>query len=192
MTIVVRPASEQRAIATPIEVRRGGDAHSVRARVLTYNREYDSGRLETFAPGVFATSLQRNPDRILLFREHDHAAGAIGTPVAWIDDDTELVGEWRFASTDWAKQAMEVAEQGLFGGVSVGFQPPSDGRGQEWSDDFSRVRWTAARLFEVSLVSIPALEDADILSLRSAGVPRKNPRAEAAKAMLATMRAGML
>jgi HK97 family phage prohead protease len=61
---------------------------------------------------------------------------------------------------------LALARDGVPLGLSVGFQPVED----RWNNDRSLVVRVRARLGEVSVVGVPAYEDARVTSVRADGV----------------------
>lgn len=176
--------------ATDFEIREA-DGQYVEARATTYEQWYDVGPFEEImTEGVFDTSLSRSGDNIKLMVRHDARAMAVATPVEWRKEADGLVGVWKFGSHDAAMAAHTAAREGLFGGVSVGFNPGKGEKDSEWLDK-GRVRRNQARLLEVSLVSVGANPDAILTEVRSAGVPTdvlrrlpKTPRLDDARRIL--------
>lgn len=155
---------------------------------------------EALSPEVFATSLSRSRDRINLHVQHDIEKVAVGKPVEWHPSDTELRGVWKFDTRDEAQEAARLAAEGFLPGLSVHFIPGKKAGDNvvdthEGRDRVRRVR--NARLMEVSLVTVPAYEDAHVSLVRGASVSELEqlrelagtPRLDAARALLASLRA---
>lgn len=162
-----------------------------------YGTTIDTGRgfTETMRRGVFDETLSRHADSIKLIVGHDAAVPGVGTPVHWDRNDDELRAVFRFGSHEQARQAAQMADEGMFGGVSVGFLPGrKDGdnivsRGDGGMPHVERVR---ARLLHLGLVTQPAMLDAAVVAVRSAGLPAEfiQPRLFEAQLILERMRSG--
>jgi HK97 family phage prohead protease len=158
--------SEVRQYAT--EVRSNGD--TVRLRLATYGRQYDLGAFtETLRAGVFAKSITEAARALPLHVNHAHDSIPIGKAVEWAGDAETLEASFRFDSRAEAREMARLVGEGYMTGVSVGFAPIAD----SWdrSGEKPHVERREARLLEVSLVSVPAYDDAQVIAVRSAGHP---------------------
>lgn len=124
---------------------------------------------EEFTPGVFAKSVTEAARSLPLLVSHNHDALPVGKAVKWEDTDGGLVGHWQIDSRAEAAEVARLAEEGYLTALSVGFSPVRDSWDRD--ADVPHVRRLEAKLFEVSLVSVPAYDGASILAVRSAGVP---------------------
>jgi HK97 family phage prohead protease len=122
---------------------------------------------EIIAPGAFAQTLQ------------DRKAKGRALPILWQHRTSEPLGVFDVATEDdkglylegrllvdhvpQAKQAHELMKAGALSGLSIGFSVKSDSFDQK-----ERVRtMTAVELYEVSLVTFPANDDARIETVKS-------------------------
>lgn len=116
------------------------------------------GRI-TIAPG--AIELPEDLSRIKLLREHDQAGDPIGYAISIVETDAGLVGVFEVPDTPAAQLALAEAADKLRDGLSAGID----------FDDATKLRLVRAsnasvaasgRLREVSLVVVPAFDDARI------------------------------
>jgi HK97 family phage prohead protease len=180
-------APEVRIAADTFELREvEQDGRFLRGRAAPLGSYRDVGPyLERLDPAMFDQTLQQRGDHIPLMMTHDHENLPIGSAPVWEKSDDELIGTWRFDSRAAAREAYRLADERVLTGLSVGFLP-GKARGSsivEKRDGVTYVDRRAARLLEVSLVAIPAYEDAHVLALRTAGAaalePYRRPRLEA-------------
>jgi HK97 family phage prohead protease len=115
---------------------------------------------ETFARGAFDGV---EPSAVPLLVSHQHAGLPIGRTLTLTNGETALVGEWQLSQTRDADEVIALARDQVPLGLSVGFQPVED----RWSSDRTRVVRVKARLGEVSVVGVPAYEDARVTSVRA-------------------------
>ena len=169
----IRVVPPERRYVDQFDVTTDTDGRYLEAVVTTYGDWKDIGPFhERMMPTVFQQSIDRNGDNIKLIVGHAHRdMPAVGTPVQWSQSDQMLHAVWRFGSHKEADAAHQAAAEGMFGGVSVGFQPGKNDGDNEWSPDLKRVTRHNARLLEVSLVVVPANEDAKIVAVRTMGTP---------------------
>jgi HK97 family phage prohead protease len=114
--------------------------------------------------GCFADTLAARPSsRRPLLWNHD-AGQPIGAELSLAEDGYGLKGTWRLASTGLADEVYSLIKDGTVSGLSIGFLPtdrrPNDRGGYDLH---------AVELLEVSVVSMPALDDARITNVKSRG-----------------------
>lgn len=206
MPIVHSRAPEVRVSDQSFHLRStAADGKYLEGVAVPFDRWQDVGPYdERFQPGVFDTTLSRSPDRVPLLVNHDVSAIAVGRPVEWIKDTDALRGVWKFDSRAEAQEVARMAEDGILTGLSVHFQPgrkKADNtveRVDQADGKTPRMKVTRhnARLLEVSLVSVPAYEGAEISLVRTAGITADladaaagTPRADDARAALQDLRA---
>lgn len=170
---------------------RSQDGRILTGQLLSYGREYDLGRFtETYRPGCFRKSTHEGAKRLPLMIEHGHDRVPVGVSVGWSDAEDALCGTWEFDTRAEAQEAARMAEKGLLGGLSVGYRAIRT----DWSardDGRQHADRREAAILETSLCAIPALEDAGVIAVRSAGPWRQGtPRLDEARAWLASIRAG--
>ena len=164
-------AAEVRTLAeTMLEVR-GTQVRTIVGRAAPYGEIINvAGRFtEEFVPGVFAKSVTEAARALPLLVSHNHDSMPVGKAIKWEDTTDGLVGHWQIDSRAEAAEVARLADEGYLTALSVGFTPVRD----DWDRDapVPHVRRLEAKLFEVSLVSVPAYDEAKILAVRSAGVP---------------------
>jgi hypothetical protein len=104
---------------------------------------------------------------------HDNRAWPIGGSVDWRSGADGLHGVWCLNDLPEAQEAARLARSGELGYLSIGFSP----RQSKWEfagdwdpdlgwDHMDRVTRTESRLLEVSLVSTPAFEEAEVTLVR--------------------------
>jgi len=138
--------AEQRIIAGPIV------PYGVETRVGAYT--------ESFRPGAFQGA---DVGSVPLLVSHRHAELPIGRTLTLTEEPNALVGEWQLSETRDSDEVLTLARDGVPLGLSVGFAPVED----RWNSDRSRVVRVKARLGEVSVVGVPAYEDAKVTSVRA-------------------------
>jgi HK97 family phage prohead protease len=127
------------------------------------------GYTESFARNAFDGA---DPAEVPLLVSHQHAGLPIGRTLTLTDEPSALMGEWQLSETRDADEVLALARDQVPLGLSVGFAPLED----RWNSDRSRVVRVRARLGEVSIVGVPAYEDARVTSVRHAGDPARAPR----------------
>lgn len=127
-------------------------------------------------PTIFLAGSITAPDdlrRVKLLVQHDQSAAAVGYMTDLTDSETAAHGVWHLPAGTASDEALAHASNNLRDGLSLGVQL------QDYSfdaDDNLVVR--AATLYEVSLVTIPAFEDARVLDVAAARKDLKMNRAQ--------------
>ena len=132
--------------------------------------------LERITADTFARSIRENPTKVPLLTLHDHKEFPVGKSTGFEHTDAGLVGTWQMDTSERAVEVTRLMREGMITGLSVGFHP--DGDADEVvtdGDGVTRVTRSNARLLEVSAVSVPASAEAQILAVRSAGLPEPVP-----------------
>ena len=135
--------------------------------VVPWAGEYrlPSGVTESFERGAFAKTLQERGDRIPLYQQHESRTTLpVGTSVSWQNTDDGLIADFRMARTERAREVLELAEDGMVSGLSVGFVPIRNR--SEMRGDRQHVVRVEARLDHVGFVAQPAYDDARVLAVR--------------------------
>lgn len=171
----------------------------IEARAIRHEVPNDTGAfIETFTRGVFAGTLSRHSENIPMVMGHDDSQPAVARSVEWRETKDDLVGVFKFQTHAEALRAIDLAEQRAITQVSVAFLPSKKPGGSEWTlvDGVPHVRRNAARLIHLGMVTAPADIEAEILCVRSLGVPEdlvlKTPRLDEARELLERIRAGRL
>ena len=162
-------------IVDGLELRDDDDGHFVRGIVAPYNSPTDIGGeyVETLAPGVFKRSIQHRGDRVGLKEQHGRDRFDIGQSSSWEDTNDGLVGTFRLASTDRAREALTLIREGFLDGLSVGFVPVENRVSNEGGR--RHVERVEAKLDHVGLVHSPAYEAARVLEARDEDAGPFNP-----------------
>lgn len=159
-----------------LEVRSEGGATRLSGR-FPYGAEttLGEGRRERFASGAFRARVASG-ETVFLLAGHDPEkplASTVAGSLTLRDDDEALHIEARVAATtSWAQDALAALAAGLTKGLSPGFRVPSGGDLVTRSGDGLLRTVTRADLFEVSLVTRPAY-DAAQLAARSWNLARQ-------------------
>lgn len=150
--------------AVPGEVnfgRREIDVLAVPYNVATDVYDRDHAYSETIAPGAFGGVAAR-ASRIKVLRDH-HPHRAVGVCSSLdADRDDGLHATLHITATTLGDETLALANDGVLD-VSVGF---SSQGGDRWNQDRSSVVRTNLRLWELSLVPLPAYENARVLAVR--------------------------
>jgi HK97 family phage prohead protease len=110
--------------------------------------------------GAFAKSISERAGKIFLYRAHDHAH-AIGRSTGWQEEPDGLLGSFHIRPAPLGDDVLAELRDGYLPGMSCGFRPIKTRRGKDGATEV-----VEAALMEVSLVSIPAYEGAEVLALR--------------------------
>ena len=156
------------------------DRHTVTGLAAPYDRwtPIAGSYLERFTQDTFWESVTRGSGKKApLLMHHDHRDVPVGKPVSWESTADGLVGVWQLdGDSERGREAHRLAAEGYMTALSVGFQP-GDGDDIDTTGDVPRVTRGPARLLETSMVSVPAVDDARIIKVRSVGLaPRVDPR----------------
>ncbi len=163
---------ERRAFGTQgLEIRDAEQRISAGAVIPYDTPTRIGGYTESFARGAFDGV---EPPEVPLLVSHQHAGLPIGRTISLVDGEHALVGEWQLSQTRDADEVLQLARDQVPLGLSVGFAPVED----RWNSDRTRVVRVRARLGEVSVVGVPAYEDAKVTSVRAdeGGRPPSSPR----------------
>ena len=154
------------AASGALELRAENGGVRLRGR-FPYNAETElaPGRFEIVEPRAFGARIEAGED-VHLLAGHDYdrplASRAAGTlEIRDSDAALEIEAEIR-GSTSWAADFLEAHRQGLIRGLSPGFRVPPGGDRVERRGDGVLRRIERAELFEVSTVTRPAFEAAQV------------------------------
>ncbi len=149
-----------------LEIRTEGGSTRLSGR-FPYNVEtaLGSGRRERFAPGAFRARVAAGAT-VYLLAGHDPEKPLASTEAGSLslrDDDAGLHIEARVSpATSWAQDALAALAAGLTTGLSPGFRVPAGGDTVTRSGDGLLRTVRSAELYEVSLVTMPAYDAAQI------------------------------
>lgn len=139
-------------LETVLEIR-STEAREITGRIVPYGQAITvKGRREAFARGAFAGV---NPADVKLL---DHHGRPLGRMLDLEERDDGAWGTFRIAATAAGDEMLTLVSEGVVTGLSVGFVPGTQAR------DGTHTR--VARLPEVSLVTWPAYETAQVVSVR--------------------------
>lgn len=137
--------------------------------------------MERILPETFATSVSESGHKIPLLMHHEHRQPPIGKALEWRSTSEGLVGVWQMDTAgELGGEAWRLVREGFISGLSVGFQPNPQTDVRDLERAVPHVtRGPGARLYEVSLVTVAAFPEAQILATRTAGLgPVVDPRIE--------------
>jgi hypothetical protein len=152
---------------TDVELR-GGDGRTIFGLAAPFNkpaRIHEHGRTfdETILPGAFARTIAARARKVPLFAQHQSTRLPLG-PVQTLEESIDgLVVTARLSATRDADEVRELVRDGALGAFSIGFSPVREA----WSRDDSRRELYEVKLHEISVVALPAYEDALIAGVRS-------------------------
>jgi uncharacterized protein len=162
--------NERAVFAAEIRVSDDGDGRTVAGIAMPWD-EISHGTPhrggEVFRRGAFKRSLEHHTRAGRLPRlmyAHNGETRPVGLPLKVEESDPGLYVEYRMVNTPAADAALLEVREGVLDALSVGFtavQAPHNRQGVR------EVR--EARLNEVSLVAMPAYENARVLALRGPG-----------------------
>lgn len=195
--MTVKPMPSEIRVATGYELRDiDTKGRFIDVRACRFETPVDVGPfVETHDRGVFDETLSRHERNIPMVLGHDDSVPAIARSTEWRKVGNELIGTFQFGDQEEARRAINLVETRMLTQVSVAFLP---GRGQhdsEWTmlDGVPHVRRNRARLIHLGLVTSPADSEAEVLALRSLGVPdeivKTTPRLDEARKVLERLRA---
>lgn len=149
-----------------LEIKALADSGEIEGYASTFGGEPDAYG-DVIAPGAYADSLT------------DHASKGTMPKMLWQHDRREVIGRWTAASEDGkgllvrgklnmdvqrGREAYALLKDGALDGLSIGY------RIKEYSVDTDTDVWTLEKLdlFEISIVTIGANENATIASVKAA------------------------
>lgn len=152
----------------PMELRRADtSSHVLEGLCVPYGRTttkagHPAG--ERFVAGAFSDAT-RSTAKVRLTDSHipSETRRPVGVATELRDTADGLHGVFRFYDTPEGRGAWENVLEDTYGGLSVGFVADAERRGTDGAREVVR-----AKVFHVSLVDVPAYEDARILAVRSA------------------------
>ncbi|MCK8673281.1 HK97 family phage prohead protease [Rhodococcus sp. HM1] len=160
-----------RTSSADLEIR-GSDGRTVVGIAVPFSqpteiRDYSGEYTETFQRGAFERTIRERGSKVKFLVAHDRLRLPIGRATLLREDTSGLYSEFRVSKTESGDEVLELIRDGALDALSIGFQPIRD----LWSNDRRSVTRTEVKLVEVSAVSFPAFEGAQIL-----GVRQRNPR----------------
>jgi HK97 family phage prohead protease len=141
------------------EIREDGDGMRLEGYAALFNSRSENlgGFTETIAPGAFRASL-KSRNNVFLFWNHETGSPLASTragTLSLVEDDRGLRVSATLANTTLGRDVRELVSTGVISGFSFGFSMPARG-GDEWNAEVTERVLKSVRLFEVSLVSMPA------------------------------------
>lgn len=158
-------------VAGRLEVRADGDGSQIIAGRFPYGveAELSRGRWETFAPRAFASRVSDGEADIHLLAGHDFnrpLASRRAGSLTVNDTDDGLAFEARIspevAGTTHGRDTLALVSAGLSVGLSPGFRLSPDGEAVQRRDNGLLRTVRQAELFELSVVTRPAYESAQV------------------------------
>jgi len=153
-------------VAAPV-----GDQRVITCRCVPYGVEtrvvdfpFGEPYLEVFHPGAFARAAKA-PDRVQVkYAHHSDLASLLGRGLAFTETDDGLDGELAITRGAIGDHALSLVDDGIIGGVSVGFVPLN--RRPKFTETGAVIR-DRCHLEEVSLATSPAYEGAVVTGRRT-------------------------
>lgn len=150
----------------------GGLRKFLEGRAVPYDDPADIGwYTEVHAQGSFTKSIRESAKKLplLLFHDSRSLEAIIGVSDSWTESADGLWGVWRLDDAEHAQRAAKMAEDGLLGFLSIGFQPI---RSETTYDEQDRATVTRleSRLLEVSLTPTPSFQAATVSKVRSSEI----------------------
>lgn len=193
-----RPAQTVIYEAVIDKVGRDGPLTELRGRAVPYGAWTNRGwYMESVAAGAFEKSItEAAATGLPLHLFHDSDRFPVGVSTEWDSRKDALYGVWRLDAGPEAQRAAELARDGLLGYMSVGHAPIRSSweyiGTDEWNPDLGpdhmdRLTRIESRLVEVSLLTVPAFPQAQVLSVAGATrdpevIRRRDDRRPALKA----------
>lgn len=139
--------------------------------IVTIRGETPKAYDETFTLGAFRKTLRERNKPVPLLKSHDYKDWAIGGAEDLTETPEGLVGTWRLSDTERGREAATLIQDGVLGGLSIGFEPLANRvtPGTERRAGRDLVERTEVKLREVSLCTFPAYELAGVTGQRSLG-----------------------
>jgi hypothetical protein len=160
----------------PLRLERSSDGRTLEGCAVPYGEaaEVDDGRgryYEVFEVGAFTRNLKA-PARIELRFEHrDGLTDIVGRALELSEEASGLYGSFRVFGGPIGDHALELIEEGVLPGLSVGFVPLRRGTPKRTAE--GTIVRDLCHLEEVSLCRRPAYDRAVITQVRSATVLRR-------------------
>lgn len=148
---------ETRTFSTDFEVREEADGMRFSGYAALFNSpSHPLPFTERIAPGAFKRSL-KSKNNIFMFYNHDSgqvlASTRAGT-MTLTEDSRGLKVDAQLANTNAGRDVAELLRRGDLDAMSFGFSVPSGG--DSWNEDGTERTLKSVRLFEVSVVAMPA------------------------------------
>lgn len=128
-------------------------------------RDAQGSYMETFQRGAFSRSINNRGDRIPAYAKHQHHNLPIGVVRDLTESDKGLIGEMYVSKTRDGDEILELVRDGAMRSFSIGFSTVPDK--DVWSPARDAVIRTEVNLREVSVVDMPAYENATIAGVRN-------------------------
>lgn len=122
---------------------------------------------EVFRRGAFTKTIQLSEQsgrKVKLLALHDQHSMPLGVATNLREDAIGLYGEFRISNTRDGDEVLSLLEDGALDSFSVGFMPVNGKT--RYNERAKLVERLEVRLFEVSLVNLPAYQGAKVLALR--------------------------
>lgn len=151
----------------PMQLRAAaGDQHLLEGLCVPYARTsmktgYPRG--ERFLPGALRDAPGRAEKIRLTDTHRQDGRRPVGVASMLRDTPDGLWGQFRFYNTPEGRGAWENAQEGTYGGLSIGFYTVAEQTGKDGAREVVR-----AQLHHVALEDEPAYEEAKVLAVRAA------------------------
>jgi uncharacterized protein len=163
---------ESRAWLADLEIRSSSDGRTIVGLAAPFDQptaisDYSGRYTETIAPGSFSRSIRERGDRVRLLVQHNSDRLPIGRATSLTEDARGLVAELRVSKTVAGDEALQLVQDGVVDGLSIGFRAVRE----TWARDRSTRRLDEIALLEISLVAEAAYSEAKVLAVRAATQP---------------------
>ena len=157
---------------------KAGPYTELRGRAVPYGVFTNRGWfLESVRMGAFDKSITEAAGGLPLHLFHDDERFPVGVSTEWESKKDALYGVWRLDTGEEAQRAAQLAADGMLAYMSVGHAPIRSEwefvDTDEWNPDLGpdhmdKLTRVESRLAEVSLLTVPAFPQAQVLSVASA------------------------
>lgn len=156
-----------RSYGADVELR-GGDGRTLIGLAAPFNKPasiYENGHRfsESIAPGAFARTIAQRGAKVPLHAMHESRRLPLGPVQSLREEANGLTIEARISRTTAGDEVLELIKDGALGGLSIGFSPVRE----EWTRDNKNRVLQEVALHEISVVSAPAYQEAQIAAVRS-------------------------
>lgn len=161
------PERETKSLVTAIEIKASDDSKngSFEGYAAAFGNVDSWG--DIINPGAFTKTLAERSGQIKLLWNHDMFGLPIGIPTSMVEDEKGLYVTASFSATQMAQDIRTLVAEGAINSMSIGYSTVKSAW-EELQDEYVR-RLLEVKLYEVSLVNLPANPEATVTSAKSLG-----------------------